>query len=161
MSFNEGDKVKVISTEIRHSGYVGRIGEIVNVFDVSSYIRTYSVSLKWDTKDSSMFDSMGVLASFYESELELVDEKREALIELAETLDKARLQANAIHDAEVSSQRGIYGTVALALHRTLEEIMGAGKVATRNATADRVYDSLLDGNTVREALALVAESNGK
>jgi hypothetical protein len=82
---------------------------------------------------------------------------REALIELAETLDKARLQANAIDDLVIQSQRGVYGTIALALHDTLEQIIGAGKDDIFNASADRVYDSILDGNTVREAIAEVVK----
>lgn len=77
----------------------------------------------------------------------------QALIILAEMLDKARRQANAIDDLTIQSQRGVYGQIALALHSTLEQIIGAGMEATRYATADRVYDSILDGNTVRQALA--------
>lgn len=78
--------------------------------------------------------------------------ERQALIILAEMLDKARIQANAIDEYAIQSQRGVYGTIALALHRTLEEIIGAGKEDIRTVTANRVYDSILDGNTVRQAL---------
>lgn len=76
----------------------------------------------------------------------------QALIILAEMLDKARRQANAIDDPEISSQRGVYGTIVLALGRTLEQIIGSGYEATRYATSDRVYESIVDGNTVRQAL---------
>ena len=73
-----------------------------------------------------------------------MDEK--ALIILAEMLDKARIQANAI---EVTApQDGVYGDVSKALQGTLALITDA-------YVASRVYDSILDGNSVKEALAAV------
>jgi hypothetical protein len=84
-------------------------------------------------------------------------DRTEELILLAETLDAARRQANAIGDSGVSSQSGVYGTIALALGYTLEHIIWTGKEATLRATASRVYGSILEGKSVREALAAVAE----
>jgi len=140
MSFKQNDRVKVIASSYGH------LGELGNVVNVGSDEETFLIHL----------DS-GNTHGFFKAELELVDEKREALIELAETLDKARLQANAIDELVIQSQRGVYGTIALSLHDTLEEIIGAGYEATRYAHADRVYDSILDGNTVREALKAVGK----
>lgn len=67
------------------------------------------------------------------------------LIALAETLDAARIAANAIEAA--APQDGVYGHTERALNATLELITG---------TADRaavVYQSILDGNTVAQGLA--------
>lgn len=141
MSFKENDRVKVLGGNER---YVGALGTVVEVFgDGDALI----VKLDIDNRHGG----------FFASELELVDPKREALIELAETLNKARLQANAIDEYVIQSQRGVYGTIALALHDTLEQIIGAGRDDIFSATADRVYDSVLDGNTIREALAAVVK----
>lgn len=140
MSFKTGDKVRVV---VPAHSMNGEVGTVTRVYPDG---QTFSVE----------FDN-GRESGFFLRELELVDAEREALIELAETLDKARLQANAIDDLVIQSQRGVYGTIALALHDTLEQIIGAGKDDIFNATADRVYDSILEGNTVREALALVVK----
>ena len=139
MEFNAGDKVRVILADTADTGRVGRITEGGG--------GAYLVLLAGDE----------VPSGGYGSELELWDEKREALIELAATLDKARLQANAIDEYVIQSQRGVYGTIALSLHDTLEQIVGAGKDDIFYATADRVYDSVLDGNTIRQALAAVVK----
>jgi hypothetical protein len=151
MGFKEGDTVKVIT---KNSQYEGKTGEVVGVYEDA---QTYRVGLEWEAPKSSMFDKMGVLSGFFESELELVDEKREALIELAETLDKARLQANAIE--ETADQRGIYGGIAQMLFDALELIFVEspfeGGDDGHNLIANRAYDSILDGNSVREALAVV------
>lgn len=77
---------------------------------------------------------------------------REALIQLAETLDKARIQANAIEAA--ASQRGVYGQIVLSLFDTLELIF-VEQVDDHNLFANLAYNAILDGNTVREALAVV------
>lgn len=81
---------------------------------------------------------------------------KEALIELAETLDKARLQANPIDHPTISPQRGVYGQIVLALTDTLEVIF-EGQIDDANLFANRAYTSLLDGNTVREAIAAVVK----
>lgn len=140
MSFNKGDRVR-IDEDSAHSK-AGELGTVSHVYDVN---RT-AYRVKLDSGNES---------AFFGTELWPVDEKREALIELAETLDKARLMANAIDELVIQSQRGVYGQIALSLHDTLELIVGAGKEATFNAHADRVYDALIDGNTVREALKAV------
>lgn len=148
MSFNEGDKVRIKTQNIAHSQYEGKEGEVVGTYSAGG---TYRVSLEWEAPKSSMFEKMGVLAGFFESELELVDVKREALIELAETLDSARLQANAIE--EMAPQSWVYGDIAQVLVVVLCALTGRFEVGD-------IYDLLLDGNTVREALEVVAK-NGK
>jgi hypothetical protein len=71
---------------------------------------------------------------------------KEALIILAEMLDKARIQANAI---EVTApQAGVYGNIS----DTLVEVLC---LLTERFEVGDIYDSLLNGNTVREALAEV------
>jgi len=137
MSFKENDRVRI--TAKTHSKF-GELGTVNHIYTDGGCL------VQLDTGNRS---------AFFKDEVEIVDEKREALIELAETLDKARLQANAIDELVIQSQRGVYGTIALSLHDTLEQIVGAGYDATRYAHADRVYDSILDGNTVREALKAV------
>jgi hypothetical protein len=79
---------------------------------------------------------------------------KQALIILAEMLEKARIQANSIDNYVISSGHGgVYGQVSQALKDTLEQIIGDDDL---NApwTAGKVYQSLLDGNTVRQALEL-------
>lgn len=77
--------------------------------------------------------------------------EREALIILAEMLDKARIQANAIDLLVIQSQRGVYGQIVLALHDVLEQIVG--DTEDPSLDADKVYVSIFaDGNTVRQAL---------
>jgi hypothetical protein len=73
-----------------------------------------------------------------------MDEK--ALIILAQMLDKARIQANAI---EVTAPtKGVYGYVATALLDTLI-------LLTDVATGARIYDAILDGCSVTEAIEAV------
>ena len=137
-NFNNGDKVRI--NAVNHPQHDVQ-GTVSRVFEDGE---TYLVDLE-----------TGRTSGFFEKELELVDPEREALIRLAETLDKARLQANASENYEVASQRGIYGTIVLALMRTVEELVGNTEYTTQYAIANRVYDSILDGNSVREALAAV------
>jgi hypothetical protein len=132
MEFKKGDRVKVIAKDSRQEGKLG------TVETVHSDKQTLMVQME-----------EGNLSGFFVSELELVDLKREALIELAETLDRARQQANAISIPVIESQRGVYGQIELALHDVVEQIVGEDiiEVAT-------VYTSIVaGGNTVREALA--------
>jgi hypothetical protein len=68
----------------------------------------------------------------------------EDLTLLAETLDKARLQANNINGADGD----IYRTISESLYDVLEAIAGNEQVGYR------IYSSILDGITVREALTL-------
>lgn len=73
----------------------------------------------------------------------------ESLIKLAETLDDARKQANAIDAA--APQVGVYGKIHVALVDTLTLI-----TAGDYSKAKDVYYSIMeDGNSVREALATV------
>lgn len=76
-----------------------------------------------------------------------MDEK--ALIILAEMLDKARIQANAI-EATASQETGVYGHVVNGLHQTLA-------LLTDSYQASRIYEAMLDGNSVKEALAIVGK----
>jgi hypothetical protein len=73
----------------------------------------------------------------------------QALIILAEMLDKARMQANSIADTE--SEQGVYGEVKRALTSTLEIICyNSGHHPTLGY---RVYESMsMNGDTVRQAL---------
>lgn len=70
-----------------------------------------------------------------------MDEK--ALIILAEMLDKARIQANAIKVAET----GVYGSIAVALLDTLI-LLSDPRIAAI------AYQNILDGCSVDEALDL-------
>jgi len=70
--------------------------------------------------------------------------EHEALIILAEMLDKARRQANSIE--ATAPQHGVYGNISDTLVEVLCLLTGRHEVGD-------IYDSLLDGNTVRQALA--------
>lgn len=128
MEFKIGDKVKVITKKSRHEGKTGVVESIYG--DNSTCI----VKLEKDNRSGG----------FFTSELELVDLRREALIELAETLDKARLQANNINGADGD----IYRTISGSLYDVLGAIAGDEQVGYR------IYSYVLDGSTVREALTL-------
>ncbi|WNO25855.1 hypothetical protein SEA_ALTADENA_33 [Arthrobacter phage Altadena] len=65
-----------------------------------------------------------------------------ANITLAETLNRARLQANATSNTEM----GIYAQIS----ETLKDVLGLLVVSDVEAT----YQSILDGNTVVQALEL-------
>jgi hypothetical protein len=126
--FKNTDRVRIIA---KNSMYTGTEGTIVNVYTDD---KTFLVKL--DTGNTS---------GFFVSELELSN----PLITLAETLDEARRQANAIPETE--SWAGVYGDIANTLIKVLSLITDSvidGRI---------VYDGLLDGNTVREALALSRE----
>lgn len=68
----------------------------------------------------------------------------QALIILAEMLDKARYQANSIETT--APEYGVYGKIKYALIDTL------ALITKDYSTALDVYQSILDGNTVRQAL---------
>lgn len=72
--------------------------------------------------------------------------ERTALIILASMTDRARIQANAIDATAATS--GVYGKLSEALKQTLALI--------EPDRADDLYQSILDGNTVTEALAEMA-----
>jgi len=67
---------------------------------------------------------------------------RKALIVLASMTDKARIQANAI-DATAGTN-GVYGQLSEALKATLALI--------EPDRVDDLYQSILDGNSITEAL---------
>lgn len=67
-----------------------------------------------------------------------------ALIILAEMLNKARIQANAIE--ATAPQSGVYGDIVTSLKRTLAILTGDAH------SASRVYEELLDCSSVTEAL---------
>lgn len=69
----------------------------------------------------------------------------EAITTLASSLNIARIQANAIEEA--APQNGVYGDVSTALKNTLFLLVPS------RARVDAVYQGLLDGATVPEALA--------
>jgi len=66
-----------------------------------------------------------------------------SLLKLAVTIDRARLQANAI-DA-TAPQDGAYGDLSEALKKVLSLIVGSARV-------DDAYQALLDGATVPSAI---------
>jgi len=72
---------------------------------------------------------------------------RHELLTLATTLDTARLQAN--DHAATAPQTGVYGDIVTALLDVIRLIVGSKGVA------DQVYQALLDGCTVPEALRTV------
>lgn len=132
MEFELGDHVKVI---IKNSVFSGKEGNIIH-FHGGDNVED-SVVVKISEKE----------VGFFVHEIEKVDPSREALIELAETLDKARLQANAIEEA--APQRGVYGDIHIALVNTLALITD---------DHEAVYASIMeDGNTVRQALKAYAD----
>jgi len=132
MGFNKGDKVRITP---KYSKYEEGVGEITHLFEDGA---SYMLRL----------DGSGIVRSFFDYELEPFDAKREALIELAETLNKARVQANAIETT--APQWSIYGSIAQNLVEVLCLITGRFEVGD-------IYDALIDGVTVREALALVVK----
>lgn len=67
---------------------------------------------------------------------------RVSLLPVAEAIDAARLNANA--DDRTAPQGGVYGHLVTALKETLVLMAGPER-------AERMYDSILDGNTIREA----------
>jgi hypothetical protein len=130
MGLKENDMVKVNAPT--HSLH-GEVGTIVFAFsDGNSFVVRFASG-----RESGFF--------LPELELELVDAKREGLIQLADTLDKARLQANAIE--ATAPQRGVYGNISDTLVEVLCLLTGRFEVGD-------IYDALMDGNTVREALTI-------
>jgi hypothetical protein len=71
----------------------------------------------------------------------------EDLTALAIMLDQARIAANAIE--ATAPETGVYGSIKEALLDTLALILG------NHVRAKDAYASILDGNTVTEALAWV------
>lgn len=133
MSFKEGDRVRIDEDSARSKA--GELGTVTHVYDVN---RT-AYRVKLDSGNES---------GFFETELWPVDEKREALIELAETLDKARLQANAINGCDGD----IYRTISESLYGVLGIIVGE-----ESEGFDTYQNMVASGLSVREALAQVED----
>jgi hypothetical protein len=72
-------------------------------------------------------------------------EKFTATVELAKTLNQARVIANGIDTAGIQAQSGVYGEIASALKETLAYLVGRVNV-------DDAYQALLDGCTIDEVL---------
>lgn len=126
MEFNQGDKVRVILADTADTGRVGRITEGGG--------GAYLVLLAGDETTSG----------WYGSELELWDEKREALIGLAETLTTTLLTENVMDNP--ASLSDVYENIARALVETL-------CVLTNRVEVSDIYDRILCGYSVRMALA--------
>ncbi|MEO3931428.1 hypothetical protein WMO79_01255 [Micrococcaceae bacterium Sec7.4] len=73
-----------------------------------------------------------------------------AVTDLATRLDQARIAANDIE--ETAPQSGVYGDISDALRKTLAVLLDGDHVR-----ADAVYEAILDGNTVTQALAVEAK----
>lgn len=130
--FKADDKVVVSEPAHSQAGVQGRIHKVYVSDD------TYLVELE-----------TGRVSGFFESELELVDPQREALIRLAETLDLARQQANAIKVTEGDT----YRTISEALYSTLEAYFhqtGEG--------VDTYNEIIRSGFSVREAVKHIEAS---
>lgn len=72
-----------------------------------------------------------------------------ALTDLATKLDGARIAANDIE--ETAPQSGVYGDISDALRKTLALLLDGDHVR-----GEAVYEAILDGNTVTEALTIEA-----
>jgi hypothetical protein len=75
-----------------------------------------------------------------------------AVTDLATRLDQARLAANDIE--ETAPQSGVYGDIVDALRKTLAVLLDDDHVR-----AEAVYEAILDGNTVTQALAIEAKAH--
>jgi hypothetical protein len=75
--------------------------------------------------------------------------KEIAVTDLATRLDEARIAANDIEEA--APQSGVYGDISDALRKTLAVLLDGDHVR-----AEAVYQAILDGNTVAQALAVEA-----
>jgi hypothetical protein len=130
MEFKEGDKVKVIT---KNSAHFGRTGVVIRSMDDS----TCFVNLSGD-------DKVGILTGFFVSELELLDPEREALITVAETLNKARLQAKP--EQPHVGRENLTHEIEVVLYRTLMQLID------ELLDVNTAFDAILAGKTVREAL---------
>ena len=79
----------------------------------------------------------------------MMDEK---LIALAETLNKARIQAN---DHEITApQHGVYGEVTRSLKTVLFVLVGIDR-------SELAYQALLDGSDVRQAIRYAIDQHAE
>jgi hypothetical protein len=133
--FNKGDLVTVTT---KNSIYEGARGRVERSQDDDTYLITLET---------------GKISGFFERELEVVDEEKEALIRLAETLDSARQQANAIK----ATEGDVYGKISEALSSTLESYFyQSGKHAFYG---EHAYGEIIrSGFSVREAIKYVEDN---
>lgn len=130
--FSTGDKVIITAENHSQVGVQGTVSEVYTDGD------TYLVTLE-----------TGRVSGFFEKELELVDPEKEALIRLAETLDLARQQANAIKATEGDT----YRTISEALSSTLDAYFH------RNGDGFEAYNEIIrSGFSVREAIKYVEDN---
>jgi hypothetical protein len=133
--FNRGDLVTVLT---KNSVYEGARGRVERSQDDDTYLITLE---------------SGKISGFFERELEAVHGEKDALIRLAETLDLARKQAEAIDIYTIQHGLGVQGEIVVALKDTLEVIIDETHEGENNAWhAGRVFGYLIEGNSVREAL---------
>lgn len=131
MSFKENDRVRITDSSAHHSS--GELGTVTHVYET----RRSAYRVKLDSGNES---------GFFESELEFVDPKREALIVLAEALDSARKQANDINGCEGT----IYQQITIPLIGVLDALVPV------DAVGFDAYEFIIhDGLSVREALKKV------
>lgn len=133
MGFSKGDRVRVTMVD---STNTGRTGRVIHVNRVSEF---YVVR----------FGGSSEVSSYFASELEPFDPWHEELVELAETLNKVRLQAKPAEPH--AGLQVIYNEIGVAFYDTLRMLI------VEFDDVNKAYDHILDGGTVREALALVAE----
>lgn len=127
--FSKGDKVVVTAKNSVHAGVQGTVQ---HGYD---HDNTYFVELE-----------TGRSTGFFERELEFVDPEKEALIRLAETLDSARQQANAIKATEGDTYRKIADSQSSAL----EAYFG------HNGDGIDAYNEIIrSGFSVREAIKYI------
>lgn len=132
MDFKLDDKVEV-TAEVGNTK--GQRGTVTKVFS-----ETNGFLVKLET---------GRVAGYFQSELVLVDPEREAVIELADTLDKARQQAKAL--PVLSGQAHVYTMCVDALVSTLSYL-------AEGSQCQRIYNDMVqNGSTVREAIKAVGE----
>lgn len=132
MSFKENDRIQV-TAEVGNT--LGMTGKVTKVYpDTNGYLVE--------------FDGTGRVMGLFESEITLLDPKREALITLAETLDSARKQANAIN--------GMDGTVYQSITTPLISVLDA-LVPSENVGYDAYEFLIEDCLSVREALNKVGK----
>lgn len=130
MSFKENDRVQVTAEVGTALGMTGMITKV--------YPDTCGFLVE--------FDGTGRVMGFFESEITLLDPKREALITLAETLDSARKQANDINGCEGT----IYQQITIPMIGVLDALVPVDVVGFD------AYEFIIhDGLSVREALKKV------
>lgn len=129
--FNKGDLVTVLTKNSIYEGARGRV-------ELSQDDNTYLITME-----------TGKISGFFERELEVVDEEKEALIRLAETLDLARQQANALKATEGDTYRKIADAQSSALEAYFRH----------NGDGIDAYNEIIrSGLSVREAIKHIEDN---